>query len=120
MAEKRKKTCDIVCEANEAAHVRARHGRRPLRDVSDLAGVDRDAEVGNDVAEEADGGVAKSALGGLSIQLVVQQRLEHHTHVHQVLTTRLEMRKSSRYTCTNRPVGAPEPVGPADPARPVE
>ena len=63
------------------------------------------------VAEEADGGAAELAIGGLSVQLVVPQRLERHTHVHQMLLSGRE-EVSSQYTCTNRPsVGAPEPGG---------
>ena len=44
--------------------------------------VDGDTELGDDVVEEADGGAAKLALGRLGVELVVQQRLEHHAHVH--------------------------------------
>ncbi len=37
------------------------------------------------MAEEADGGAAKLILGRLGLELVVQQRLEHYVHVHEVL-----------------------------------
>ena len=38
------------------------------------------------MAEEADGGAAELALRGLSVQFMVPQRLEYHTHVlHQML-----------------------------------
>ena len=41
MAEERKaKLAIVVCEANEAAHVRARRRRRPFSDGGDLARVD--------------------------------------------------------------------------------
>ena len=57
--------------------------------ADDLARVDSDAALGDNVTEEADGGAAELALRGLSVQLVVQQRLEHHALVQQMLLTRL-------------------------------
>ena len=95
--------------------VRAPRRRRPFRD-----GGDRNAALGDDVAEEADAGAAELALRGLSVQLVVPQRLEHIRHVHQpemrlALTCqriRVMMSSPQQCTCTNRPsMGTPEPGG---------
>ena len=78
----------VVGEADEAAHIGARRGRGPLRDGGDLAGINGNAALGDNVAEEADGGAAELAFGRLGVELVVPQRLQDHAHVHQVLLAR--------------------------------
>jgi hypothetical protein len=45
--------------------------------------------LGDDAAQEADGGAAELVPGRLGVELVVPQRLEHHPHVHEVLFARL-------------------------------
>ena len=50
--EAQDKLAVVVDEANETAHVRARRRRRPFSDGSDLARVNRDAALGDEVAEE--------------------------------------------------------------------
>ena len=54
-----------------------------------LAGIDHNAALGDDMAEEADGGAGELALRRLGVELVVPQSLEHHAHVHEVLLARL-------------------------------
>ena len=52
-------------------HVGTRRRHGPLRDGGDLTGVDGDTALRDDVAEEADRGAAKLALGGLGVELLV-------------------------------------------------
>ena len=83
----------VISEAHEAAHVRARRGRGPLCNRSDLAaqvpGVDGDAALRDDMAEEAHGGAAELALRPLGVELVVPNGFKHHAHMRQVLVTGL-------------------------------
>ena len=66
-------------------------GPRPPSRVSSRGAqpIYRDAALKDDVAEDADGGSAELALPGLRVQFVVQQCLEHHMHVHQMLLASL-------------------------------
>ena len=71
------------------AHVGARCGRGPLCYDSNLARIDRNTTLGDHATEEADEGPAVLTLGRLCVEIVVQERLKYHAHVHQVLLTRL-------------------------------
>ena len=78
---------ELTVVISEAAHVRARRGRDPLRQRGDLAGFDGDAALRDDVVEEALRGAAELALGRLGVAPVVPKGFKHqsHSYMRQVL-----------------------------------